>query len=60
MARDMSKGAVQYGMSLAKAVNAKVTGVTVSPPFHVLAAVTDTCKSYKDEWRTSQQSTSNK
>ena len=39
---DLSKDAITYGMSLAKAVNAKVTGITVSPPFDVLAAVTDT------------------
>lgn len=49
---DLSKGAMQYGMSLAKAVNAKVTGVTVSPPFHVLAAVTDTSELYKKRMAT--------
>ena len=48
----LSNEAIQYGTDLAKAVNAKVTGVTVSPPFHVFAAepamVTDTPKSYKE------------
>ena len=43
--------AIQYGTALAKAVNAKVTGVTVSSPFHVFAAdpdmATDTSASYK-------------
>jgi nucleotide-binding universal stress UspA family protein len=34
---DLSKDAVQYGISLAKSVNAKVTGVTVTTPFHVFA-----------------------
>jgi nucleotide-binding universal stress UspA family protein len=48
---DLSKDAVQYGVALAKAVNAKVTGITVSTPFHVLAVdpdmLTDTSESYK-------------
>jgi nucleotide-binding universal stress UspA family protein len=30
---DLSDEAIQYGTALAKAVNAKVTGVTVSAPF---------------------------
>ena len=34
---DLSQDAVRYGISLAKAVNAKVTGIAVSPPFHVFA-----------------------
>jgi nucleotide-binding universal stress UspA family protein len=33
---DLSDEAIQYGTALAKAVNAKVTGVTVSTPFHFL------------------------
>ncbi len=49
---DLSKDAVTYGMSLAKAVNAKVTGITVSPPFAVLAAVVDTSESYKKRMTT--------
>jgi nucleotide-binding universal stress UspA family protein len=48
---DLSKDAVQYGISLAKAVNAKVTGITVSKPFHIYAVnpemLTDTPESYK-------------
>jgi nucleotide-binding universal stress UspA family protein len=36
---DLSEGAVKYGISLAKAANAKVRGITVSPPFHVYAVV---------------------
>jgi nucleotide-binding universal stress UspA family protein len=36
---DLSDEAIQYGTALAKSVNAKVTGVTVSPPIHVLAVV---------------------
>ena len=39
---DLSYEAIQYGTALAKAVNAKVTGVTVSPPIHVLAVAPDT------------------
>jgi nucleotide-binding universal stress UspA family protein len=48
---DLSNEAIQYGTALAKSVTAKVTGVTVSSPFHVFAAapdmVTDTLESYK-------------
>ena len=48
---DLSKDAVQYGISLAKSANAKVTGITVSTPFHVFAVdsdmLTDTSESYK-------------
>jgi nucleotide-binding universal stress UspA family protein len=47
---DISEQAVNYGVALAKAVNATVTGVTVSTPFHIFAAephmVTDTRDSY--------------
>ena len=48
---DISEQAVNYGVALAKAVNAKVTGVTVSTPFHIVAVephmVTDTLDSYR-------------
>ena len=48
---DPSEDAVQYGISLAKDANAKVTGITVSTPFHVLAVdpatLTDTPESFK-------------
>jgi nucleotide-binding universal stress UspA family protein len=47
---DISEQAVNYGVALAKAVNAKVTGVTVSTPFHIFAVephmVTETRDSY--------------
>ena len=47
----LSQNAVQYGVSLAKSVGAQVTGITVTEPFHVLAAdaemLTDTPESYK-------------
>jgi nucleotide-binding universal stress UspA family protein len=53
---DLSEDAVQYGISLAKATNAKVTGMTVSTPFHVLAVdpdmLTDTSESYKKRMTT--------
>jgi nucleotide-binding universal stress UspA family protein len=53
---DLSKDAVQYGISLAKSVNAKVTGITVTRPFHVFAsdsdALTDTPESYKNRMAT--------
>ena len=48
---DLSKRAVKHGIALAKAVGAKVTGLTVMPPFHVFAIdtemLTDTSKSYE-------------
>lgn len=53
---DLSDKAIQYGTSLAKAVNAKVTGITVSPPFHFLAVepdmVADTLESYRQRMTT--------
>jgi nucleotide-binding universal stress UspA family protein len=49
---DLSNEAIQYGTDLAKAANAKVTGVTISIPFHIFAVephfVTDTPNSYKE------------
>ena len=35
---ELSQSAVEYGISLAKSVGAKVTGVAVTEPFHMLAA----------------------
>ena len=47
---DLSNNAVRHGLALAKALNAKVTGITVTIPFHVFAVdpetVTDTPDSY--------------
>ncbi len=46
----LSNKAIQHGVALAKALNAKVTAITVSTPFHVLAVepamVTDTPESH--------------
>jgi nucleotide-binding universal stress UspA family protein len=36
---ELSNNAIRYGVALAKAVNAKVTGITVTTPFHVIAAM---------------------
>jgi nucleotide-binding universal stress UspA family protein len=48
---DLSGKAIRHGIALAKAVNANVTGLTVTIPFHVFAidpeTVTDTPDSYK-------------
>jgi nucleotide-binding universal stress UspA family protein len=48
---ELSQKAVNHGIGLAKALNAKVTAVTVSEPFHVFAVepsmVTDTPDEYK-------------
>jgi len=53
---DLSDEAIQYGTALAKAVNAKVTGVTVSSPFHFLSVepdvVADTLESYRERMTT--------
>jgi nucleotide-binding universal stress UspA family protein len=47
---DLSYEAIQYGTALAKAAHAKLTGITVSTPFHVFAVelemVADTLESY--------------
>ena len=48
---DLSNKAIRHGVALAKAINAKVTGITVTIPFHVFAVdpgtVTDTPDSYR-------------
>ena len=48
---ELSQEAIDHGIGLAKALNAKVTAVTVSEPFHVFAVepgmVTDTPDEYK-------------
>jgi len=47
---DLSNKAIRHGVALAKTINAKVTGITVTIPFHVFAVdpetVTDTPDSY--------------
>jgi nucleotide-binding universal stress UspA family protein len=47
---ELSQNAIEYGMALAKSVNAKVTVVTVSPPFNTFAVepdmITDTREHY--------------
>ncbi len=46
----LSAKAVEHGIALAKAVGARITGVTVTPPFHVFAVepsvLTDTPEVY--------------
>ena len=48
---ELSKKAVDHGIGLAKALNAKVTSVTVSEPFHIFAVepgmLTDTPDEYE-------------
>ena len=48
---ELSQKAIDHGTKLAKALNAKVTAVTVSEPFHVFAVdasmITDTPEEYK-------------
>lgn len=52
----LSRKAIRHGIALAKAVNAKVTAVTVSTPFHVVsvepAMVTDTPQTYQKHMAT--------
>ena len=55
-----SEEAIKHGLRLAKSMNAKVTVLTVMPPFHVLAVeptmVTDTREQYdKDVVRTAER-----
>jgi nucleotide-binding universal stress UspA family protein len=53
---DLSGKAIRHGIALAKAVNARVTAVNVSAPFHVLsvepAMITDTPGSYQKRMAT--------
>ena len=53
---DLSDEAIQYGTALAKAANSKVTGVTVSSPFHFLSVepemVADTLESHRERMTT--------
>ena len=48
---ELSQNAIDYGMALAKSVNAKVTVLTVSTPFHTFAVepgmITDTPEQYQ-------------
>jgi nucleotide-binding universal stress UspA family protein len=56
---DLSKDAFRCGISLAKAVNAKVTGINVTAPFHTFMlercgnsdALTDTAESYSESYK---------
>jgi len=47
---ELSEQAINYGVDLAKGANAKVTGITVSTPFHIYSlapgALTDNVESY--------------
>lgn len=47
---DLSQNAINYGVALAKSVNAKITVLTVSTPFHTFAVepamITDTPEQY--------------
>jgi nucleotide-binding universal stress UspA family protein len=53
---ELSQNAIDYGMALAKSVNAKVTVLTVSAPFHTFAVepglVTDTPEQYEKRMAT--------
>jgi nucleotide-binding universal stress UspA family protein len=53
---ELSQNAIEYGMALAKSVNAKVTVLTVSTPFQTFAvepgSVTDTPEQYAERMAT--------
>lgn len=53
---ELSDEAVQYGITLAKAANARVTGVTVSPPFHAFSTdpemIEETVETYRKRMNT--------
>jgi nucleotide-binding universal stress UspA family protein len=53
---ELSQNAIDYGMALAKSVNAKVTVLTASTPFHTFAVepglVTDTPEQYEKRMAT--------
>ena len=53
---ELSQNAIDYGMALAKSVDAKVTVVTVSTPFHTFAVepgmITDTPEQYRKRMAT--------
>lgn len=53
---DLSHKAIDYGTALAKSVNAKVTVMTVSTPFHIFAVepgmITDTPEQYSNRMET--------
>jgi nucleotide-binding universal stress UspA family protein len=53
---ELSQKAIDYGMALAKSVNAKVTVVTVSTPFHALVVepsmIIDTPEQYRKRMAT--------
>lgn len=53
---ELSRGAIDYGVALAKSVNAKVTVLTVSTPFHTFAVdpemINDTPEHYKKRMAT--------
>ena len=53
---ELSMNAIDYGMALAKSVNAKVTVLTVSPPFNTFAVeldmITDTREQYEKRMTT--------
>jgi nucleotide-binding universal stress UspA family protein len=53
---EFSEQAVNYGVALAKSTNAKLTGITVTAPFHIFVVepdiITDTPESYKTRMST--------
>jgi nucleotide-binding universal stress UspA family protein len=48
---DLSKQAIKYGIALAKAVNAQVTGLTVSIPFHAVTVDSDTLSDLPESYK---------
>ena len=58
---ELSKLALEEGIALAKALNARVTVITVTAPFHLITSdpvmLADTPERYKELWLPSQGNT---
>ena len=57
---DLSNNAIRHGLALAKALNAKVTGITITMPLHVLAIDPETVSYTLDSYRKRMSATATK
>ena len=53
-----SETAIREGVRLAKDANARITGLSVSPPFHVLAMDTEMIEDTEDQYLAASQARS--
>lgn len=54
----LSETAIREGVRLAKDANARITGLSVSPPFHVLAMDTEMIEDTEDQYLAASQARS--